>query len=51
MTVPGGSESLANMLENALRALIRERTLEPAIAQVPFLEDQFTMLGSGFGQA
>ena len=51
MTVPGGSESLANMLENALRALIRQRTLEPAIAQVPFLEDQFTMLGSGFGQA
>lgn len=45
MTVPGGSQSLANMLENALRALIRERTLEPAIAQVPFLEEQFTMLG------
>jgi DNA-binding transcriptional LysR family regulator len=44
MTVPGGSESLALMLEDALRALIRSRTLEPAIAQVPFLEDHFTML-------
>ena len=29
-----------------LRTLIRTRTLEPAVAQVPFLEDHFVMLNN-----
>lgn len=44
ITVPGSSDSLSEMLETALRTLIRSRTVEPAVAQVPFLEDHFIML-------
>ncbi len=46
ITVPGSATILAEMLESMLRTLIHSRTLEPAVAQVPFLEDHFVMLNS-----
>ena len=44
VTVPGGAESLATLLDTTVRPLIRERVLEPVLAQVPFLRDEFIML-------
>ncbi len=46
ITVPGGAESLAGMLETMLRALIQAHTIEPVHAQVPFLKQHFNMLNS-----
>ena len=46
MTVPGGAESLAALLDTTVRPLIRERVLEPVLAQVPFLRDDLIMLDS-----
>ena len=43
ITVPGVVESLADMLEGLLRELIRTHTVEPAVAQEPFLRDEFVM--------
>ncbi|MAV47820.1 MAG: LysR family transcriptional regulator [Alphaproteobacteria bacterium TMED89] len=51
MTVPGGADSLADMLETMLRSLIQARTVEPVLAEVPFLRDQFTMIQSDAPQA
>lgn len=44
VTVPGGAESIAQMLDSTLRPLVQARTLEPVLAQVPFLQTQFTIL-------
>lgn len=43
ITVPGVVGSLADMLEGLLRELIRTHTVEPAVAQEPFLRDEFVM--------
>ena len=47
VTVHGGAESLATLLDTTVRPLIRERVLEPVLAQVPFLRQHgFIMLDS-----
>jgi DNA-binding transcriptional LysR family regulator len=43
ITVPGVVDSLAEMLERQLRRLILERTVEPAVAQEPFLRQAFVL--------